>query len=77
MSSPRGFVAGGMVCMGRVADADLGRIPDEGEDERKVLAEKAPAPQPRHVGVRPMQPLRQPHHSISPRSAKTGYPSIR
>ena len=34
MSSPRGFVAGGMVWMGRVADADLGRIPDEGEDER-------------------------------------------
>lgn len=34
MSSPRGFVAGGMVWMGRVADVDLNRRPDEGEDER-------------------------------------------
>lgn len=31
INSPRGLFAGGIACMGRVIDADLDRVPDEGD----------------------------------------------
>src|SRR6185295_13388701 len=53
------------------ADAarDDQRAADERQDEQEILAKQPPAPQPRDVGMRSQEPLRQQCHSIT-RSAR-------